>query len=177
MRTTRVYRRGTHVGLPADHRHARIFPPTIGLQMHQRTFLTTETVRGRWWDKAVLAQGCVCQLPIAPPRQWFFTCVCVCVCVCVCACVRACVWRGRTILKRETRMGPGPLWSPGASPKSVQRTVRAPPCPAPVGVAAGGLAWIRTSLYVCVCVCVCVAGLPSRLSKCARWCFWVYAVV
>ena len=31
--------------------------------------------------------------------------------------------RGRTILKRETRMGPGPPWSPEAPPKSVQRTV------------------------------------------------------
>ena len=42
-------------------------------------------------------------------------------------------------------MGLGPPWSPGAPPKSVQRIVRAPPCPAPAGVAAGGLAWVRTS--------------------------------
>ena len=32
-------------------------------------------------------------------------------------CVCVCVWR-RTILKRETRMGPGPPWSPGASSKA-----------------------------------------------------------
>ena len=42
-------------------------------------------------------------------------------------------------------MGPGPPWSPEAPPKSVQRTWRAPPCLAPTGVAAGGLAWARTS--------------------------------
>ena len=34
-------------------------------------------------------------------------------------------------------MGPQPPWSPEAPPKSVQRTLRAPPCLAPIGVAAG----------------------------------------
>ena len=32
-------------------------------------------------------------------------------------------------------MGPGPPWSPEAPPKSVQRTLCAPPCLAPIGVA------------------------------------------
>ena len=45
-------------------------------------------------------------------------------------------------------MGPGPRWSPEAPPKSVQRTLRAL---APTGVAAGGLAWARTSGGVGVC--------------------------
>ena len=43
-------------------------------------------------------------------------------------------------------MGLGLPWSPEAPPKSVQRTLRAPPYLAPIGVAAGGLAWARTSI-------------------------------
>ena len=82
----------------------------------------------------------------------------VCVCVCVCLCVCVCVFRGRTILKRETRMGPGPPWSPEAPPKSVQCTAsdRVPSCLAPAGVASGGLAWATTSGGLGLCVCVCV---------------------
>ena len=86
----------------------------------------------------------------------------MCVCVCVCVCVSA-LEGGRTILKRETRMGPGPPWSPGAPPKSVQRTIRAPPCSAPIGVAAGGLAWVRTSSGVGLCDLRPGASMPASM--------------
>ena len=76
---------------------------------------------------------------------------------------------GRTILERETRMGPGPPWSPEAPPKSVQRTLRAPPCLAPTGVAAGGLAWARTSGGVGLCdlrPCASMLGRVMLLHPC-----------
>ena len=60
-------------------------------------------------------------------------------------------------------MGPGPPWSPGAPPKSVQCTVRAPPCPPPAGVAAGGLAWVRTSGGVGLCDLRPGASMPGRV--------------
>ena len=44
-----------------------------------------------------------------------------------------------------------PPWSPRAPPKSLQLAVCAPSCPAPVGVTAGGLAWVRTSSGVGLC--------------------------
>ena len=60
-------------------------------------------------------------------------------------------------------MGPGPPWSPRAPPKSVQRTVCAPSCPAPVGVTAGGLAWVRTSGGVGLCDLRPGAPMPGRV--------------
>ena len=51
-------------------------------------------------------------------------------------------------------------WAP---PKSVQRTVRAPPCLAPIGVAAGGLAWVRTSGGVGLCDLRPGASMPGRV--------------
>ena len=65
----------------------------------------------------------------------------VCVCVCVCVCTKG---RGKNNIKEGDPHGSRALWSPGAPPESVQRTVHAPPCPAPARVAAGGLAWVRT---------------------------------
>ena len=60
-------------------------------------------------------------------------------------------------------MGPRPPWSPEAPPKSVQRTLRAPPCLAPTGVAAGGLAWVRTSGGVGLCDLRSCASMPGRV--------------
>ena len=53
-------------------------------------------------------------------------------------------------------MGPGP-------PKSVQRIVRVPPSPAPAEVAAGGLAWVRTSGGVGLCDLRPGASMPGRI--------------
>ena len=60
-------------------------------------------------------------------------------------------------------MGPGPPWSPRAPPKLVPRTVCAPSCPAPVGVTAGGLAWVRTSGGVGLCGLLPGAPMPGRV--------------
>ena len=79
--------------------------------------------------------------------------------------VCACAMGGETILKRETRMGPGPPWSPEAPPESVQRTLRAPSRQAPAGVAAGGLAWGRTSGGVGLCDLRPGAPMPGRVMQ------------
>ena len=60
-------------------------------------------------------------------------------------------------------MGPGPPWSPEAPPKSVQRTLRAPPCQAPTGVTAGGLARAKTSGGVGSCDLRPCASMPVRV--------------
>ena len=54
-------------------------------------------------------------------------------------CVHVCVGGGGgTMLKRETRMGPGPPWSPEAPP-NVYVCV-----------------WVCVGVCVCVCVCMCL---------------------
>ena len=80
----------------------------------------------------------------------------------VCACAMG---GGGTILKRETRMGPGPPWSPEAPPESVHRTVCAPSRQAPAGVAAGGLALVRTSGGVGLCDLRPGAPMPGRVMQ------------
>ena len=62
-------------------------------------------------------------------------------------------------------MGPGSPWSPEAPPKSVQRTLRAPSCQAPAGVAAGGLTWARTSGGVESCDLRPCASMPGRVMQ------------
>ena len=87
---------------------------------------------------------------------------CVYVCVCVCVCVRV---QGKPILKRETRMGPGPPWSPEAPPKPVQRTLGAPSCQALPGSLLGSeplVAWGLCDL----CSCTSMPGRVVQLHAC-----------
>ena len=69
------------------------------------------------------------------------------------------------MLKRETRMGPGPPWSPEAPPKSVQRTLHTSPCHVPTGVATGGLAEARTSGGMGLCNVRPCAPMPGHIMK------------
>ena len=62
-------------------------------------------------------------------------------------------------------MGPGPPWSPEAPPKSVQCTLCSPSYQAPAGVAAGGLAWARTSGGVGFCDLRPCASTPRRVMQ------------
>ena len=60
-------------------------------------------------------------------------------------------------------MGPRPTSSPKAPPKSGKRNGYEPSCPAPVGVTAGGLAWVKTSGGVGVCDFRSGAPMPGRV--------------